>query len=309
MAQIDERERQRAANLWEAFARKIPPMAKSARLLHEPAVDLPSIGGLAEAKEEILTYACAATEPEVYGRWGTAPPSGILLIGPEASGKTLLAEALAVRTGTPFLRIDVPLLVLSTLHAGGNAGAIVVGWEELLRDLPRTTILFRELDLRQIQMIVSSRAAMPIGPVMDFVVELVDRAVAAEPMLVVGSASHPETISPVFLEPGRFERIVYVNPNVPDDVVAALAIHAAAAEKRAGRPLFEKVEWAEAVKRDERASIGDWVQLLHAILRRKARCDAADEKPGLVTTADLIDEVERFRRTATRLPVRTGTYL
>ena len=37
--------------------------------------------GSPRAKEEILTYACAATNPEVYGRWGTYPPSGLLLIG------------------------------------------------------------------------------------------------------------------------------------------------------------------------------------------------------------------------------------
>jgi SpoVK/Ycf46/Vps4 family AAA+-type ATPase len=309
MSPGNDREQQRAANLWDSFVRKVPAMGRAGRLLLTPEIDLPAIGGLAEAKEEILTYACAATEPQVYERWGTKPPTGLLLIGPEASGKTMLAEALAVRTHTPLLTVDVPHLVLATLHAGGNAAAVVAGWDQLVGELQRTTVHFRELDLRQIQEILSTRGGIPIGPVMDFLVELVDRAVADEPMLVVGSASHPETISPVFLEPGRFERVVHVNPIVPDDIVQALVIHAAAAEKRAGRTLFDQVNWAEAVKRDERAPIGEWIQILHAILRLKARREAADEEPGPVTTADLVAEVERFRRTATRLPVRTGTYL
>ena len=32
--------------------------------------------GSRDAKDEIQTYACAATDPEVYARWGTHPPSG-----------------------------------------------------------------------------------------------------------------------------------------------------------------------------------------------------------------------------------------
>ena len=58
------------------------------------------------AKEEILTYAYAQTSPEVYGRWGTFPPSAMLMIGRRGSGKSLLAEALAAQTETAFVRVD-----------------------------------------------------------------------------------------------------------------------------------------------------------------------------------------------------------
>jgi SpoVK/Ycf46/Vps4 family AAA+-type ATPase len=304
-----EAERKRAENLWTPFARKVPPIARASRLEAWPRIGFDSIGGLAEPKEEIQTYACAATSPEVYQRWGTIPPSGLLLIGPSESGKSLLAEALAVLTETPFLEVRVPRLVLQILHAGGQVGPLLEGWQETLAEMPRLTVLFKEVDFAQIQTLLQSRAAVPIGPVMDFFFELLDRTVALAPMLVVGTTSHPENISPALLEPRRFERVVHVSPIVPDDVVEALQIHAAGAERLAGRPLFDSVDWTDAVKRNPEASIGEWARLLRAILRGKARCDAADEQPGLVTTHDLIAEVERFKRTATRLPAKTGHYL
>ena len=74
-------ERERAHNLWVSFARKLDPVARATQLEPLPEFDLARIGGLEAPKEEIQTYACAATSPEVYARWGTYPPSGLLLIG------------------------------------------------------------------------------------------------------------------------------------------------------------------------------------------------------------------------------------
>ena len=85
---------ERAHNLWSSFARKHQPIARATEIDPDPQLALAEIGGLAAAKEEILTYACAATDPAVYGRWGTYPPSGLLLIGRRGVGKRLLARSL-----------------------------------------------------------------------------------------------------------------------------------------------------------------------------------------------------------------------
>ncbi len=50
------------------------------------------------------------------------------------------------------------------------------------------------------------------------------------------------------------------------------------------------------------------MQLMHAALRRKARCDASGEPVAPVSAADLIEEAERYRKASTRLP-HTGTYV
>jgi len=140
--------------------------------------------------------------------------------------------------------------------------------------------------------------------------EFVDRAIAGPNMLAVASTAHPDTLRPAFVAPGRFERIVEVIPSFPGDVVAALQIHARAAEKRAGRTLFEGVDWEQVVTKYRDATVGDWVRLLHGTLRHKARCEAALEPVGPVTTNDLLSEVERFQRVSGRLPrVGGGFYV
>ena len=154
------------------------------------------------------------------------------------------------------------------------------------------------------------RMDLPLGPIMDFLCELTDRAVAHENTLLVGSTSHPDTLRPAFALAGRFERVVELTPSYPDDIVAALRIHARAAEKRAGRTLFGEVDWLDVVNRFREPSTGDWVGLLHATLRRKARSECVALEPGQVSTADLLLEVEVLRRTLKRLRASAGgTYL
>lgn len=301
--------RERASNLWKSYARKFPPIDRATRLEPVPEHDFDDIGGLAAAKDELLTYACAATNPEVYGHWGTLPPTALLLIGRRGVGKHLLAGALAKRTGTAFLNVSVPRLVMEMLQGGGKAGELLAGWEQLLTEMPPITLFFDELEFSQVQDIGTQRTDLPIGPIMDFLLELMDRSVAADRSLVVGASAHPETLRPAFLAPGRFERVVEVNPVYPEDIVAALALHARAAEKRAERTLFESVDWEHVVSRYREPAPGDWVRILHAVLRRKARCEAAGEEVDMVRTEDFLVEVERVRHTDTRLLPPGGNYI
>ena len=99
-------ELERAQNLWSSFVRKHEPHARATQLWADAGFDIDQIGGLKVPKEEILTYAYAATSPTVYDNWGTHPPSGILLLGRRSSGKSLLARALASHTQTGFLQVE-----------------------------------------------------------------------------------------------------------------------------------------------------------------------------------------------------------
>lgn len=306
-----EIQQERATNLWNSASRKLPQLAKATALEAAPQVSGEQIGGLASAQEEVIAYACAATSPEKYEAWGTFPPTGLLLIGQSGCGKTLLAEALATRARTAFLRVHVPNLALEIVHRGGQVGELLEGWAQTLGEMPPTTVFFHELEFFQAEEIGGRRSDLPIGPIMDFLCELVDRTVAAKSTLLVGSTSHPDTLRPAFVQPGRFERVVEVTPSYPEDVVAALRIHARNAEKRAGRALFGAIDWTDVVSRFREPSVGDWVHLLHAVLRRKASAECDPIEVPLIETDDFLAEVEISRRTRKRLPrsAPSGTYL
>lgn len=305
---MEERDlrRERTQNLWLSLERKIPPLAKAATLEAAPETTFDRIGGLQAAKDELLTYACAATHPGVYARWGTFPPSGLLLLGQRGVGKTLLAAALASRTEMGFLRLAVPRLVTEFLHNASKIAEFMSLWPQALDDMPPLTVFFEELEFAQTEELGARRTDLPQGPIMDFLLELVDRTIAIPDTLVVASTSHPDTLRHAFVMPGRFERIVEVNPVFPDDIVSALEIHAADAEERAGHPLFDAVDWAEVVRQYREPAPGDWIRLMHATLRRKARCEAAGEAVKPATTQDLLDEVDRARRARKRLPANGG---
>lgn len=295
-------QRERTQNIWERAVQNIAPLERSSEMTAAPEVGTDRIGGLAVAQEEVLTYACAMTNPEVYAHWGTFPPAGLLLIGARGAGKKLLAEALATRAQTGFLRIRVPRLAIEIMHHGGKVGDLLDHWTTALAEIPPLTVFFEELEFSQAQELGARRLDLPVGPIMDFLLEFVDRAIRIENTLAVASTAHPDTLRPAFLMPGRFERVVEVSPIYPDDIVAALEIHARDAEKRAGRPLFADVEWNKVVRQLREAMTGDWLRLMHGVLRRKARCEAAAEEVAPVSTDDLMAEVERFRRASDRLP-------
>lgn len=299
----------RAANIWSSFQRNVDPLARGAAIVPAPSLEADDIGGLTSAKEEILTYAYAQTSPEVYGRWGTFPPTAMLMIGRGGSGKSLLAEFLAARTETAFIRVDVPRMVLDVIHGAPKIGELVQGWSAALDEMPPVTIFFDELDFTRAHEMGKRAAELPTGPIMDFLFELLDRSLAVEDCLVIASTSHPDTLAEAFLSPGRFERVVEVNPVFPDDIVSALEIHARRAEKLAKRELFCPVDWKGIVNNSREPSIGDWVRILHAVLRRKARLDAAGEEPELVTGEDFAREISRFRQASTRIRTDGGNYL
>ena len=303
-------QRERAYNVWQSFARKMEPIDRGTTFERDPQLELDQIGGLAGPKDEIATYACAATDPEVYSRWGTYPPSGLLLIGDRSVGKRLLARSLATLTDMSFLSVEVPRLVLEVIHRGGKVGELVAGWSQTLAEMPPLTVLFNELEFSQAAEIGARRPDLPVGPVMDFLLDVIDRTVAADQHLVVGATSHPDTLRHAFSAPGRFERIVEVNPIYPDDLIEAILIHVRDAEKRADHPLFESIDWNEVVGRTREPATGDWIRILHAVLRRKARCDASGEAVSPATTQDMLNEVERFTRTRNRLALPgAGNYV
>lgn len=68
-----------------------------------PDVRWEDVGGLAEAKQEVLdAIQLPLMHPDLFQ--GGLRRSGVLLYGPPGTGKTLLAKAVATECGVHFLR-------------------------------------------------------------------------------------------------------------------------------------------------------------------------------------------------------------
>ena len=302
---------ERAQNLWSSFLRNFDPVARCAQINPRSESRLRTDRRTRGTQGRDPHLRLRGHQSEVYGHWGTLPPNALLLIGQPSTGKSLLVEALATQTQTSLVRVDVPRMALDIIHAGGKAGELAMAWSGILEEMPPLTILFDELEFSQAQEIGARRADLPIGPIMDFLLEIVDRSIAAERHQVVGSTSHPDSLRPAFLIPSRFERIVEVIPVFPDDVIDALRIHVSAAEKRAQRPLFEDVDWEHGGRSESRR----FHRRLGALAaRRAAQGRRAAKRPreevSTITTRDLTEETARFKQAQKRIrPAKGGNYV
>ncbi|MHC4165252.1 MAG: hypothetical protein ACYSUM_24320, partial [Planctomycetota bacterium] len=69
-------------------------------------------------------------------------------------------------------------------------------------------------------------------------------------------------------------------------------------------------DWREVVGQYSEPSTADWIRIMHGVLRRKSRYEAAGEVVTPVTVQDLLDEVHRFQQARNRLPIpHGGTYV
>lgn len=72
----------------------------------KPDVTFDDVGGQEKAVETCKRFARQLRYPEVFALEGSEPPRGILLYGPQGTGKTLLAEAIANEADASFLHLE-----------------------------------------------------------------------------------------------------------------------------------------------------------------------------------------------------------
>ena len=66
------------------------------------------------------------------------------------------------------------------------------------------------------------------------------------------------------------------------------------------------MDWKRVVEQYREPSTGEWIHIMHSVLRRMARCEAANETTTPVSTDDLLEEVERHKRAKHRLAAPEG---
>ncbi|MDP2899457.1 MAG: AAA family ATPase, partial [Candidatus Bathyarchaeota archaeon] len=97
---------------FEDALREVHPSTLREVLVESPNVHWDDVGGLQEAKQELVE---AVEWPlkfrELFDHAAAKPPKGILLYGPAGTGKTLIAKAVATESGVNFISIKGPELL------------------------------------------------------------------------------------------------------------------------------------------------------------------------------------------------------
>ena len=182
-----------------------------ARLLTENKlkVTFKDVAGVEEAKQELVEIVDFLRDPKKFTRLGGRIPKGVLLVGSPATGKTLLARAVAGEANVPFFTISGSDFV--EMFVGVGASRVRDLFEQGKKSAP-CLIFIDEIDA------VGRHRGAGMGGGHDereqtlnqLLVEM-DGFESNEGVILIAATNRPDVLDPALLRPGRFDRRVVVN--------------------------------------------------------------------------------------------------
>jgi proteasome regulatory subunit len=274
----------------------------------KPETSFDQIGGLPDAKAVMRGFVTALTDPELYQKWGITPPKGVLIYGPPGTGKSMLARALATEAGAIFYHLK---LVNLTSKFGPNTGELLQEILSVAKEQGRSVVFLDEADALSLEHLLSGGQAREASA--RLVAALCEKLDGLEPFsrLVVVAATHrTDAVDPALVGPGRLDRLVEVT--LPDAAALQeiLELTRARAERAAGRRLFDELDYRSVLPPMGGMSGAEIAEVLRRALERKVEAAGQGGDAGLVTTQDLLQQIDAYRRIrAVVEKIRYGQYL
>jgi len=199
--------------------KEIQPSALREVLVQVPDIKWDDIGGLENAKQELIeAVEWPLKYPESFDKFGVTPPRGVLIYGPPGTGKTLLAKAVANESKANFIAVKGPELLSKWV------GESEKGVREVFRKARQTAptvIFFDEIDSIASARSGSSTDSGVTQRVVNQLLTEIDGLEELQDVAVIAATNRVDIMDPALLRPGRFDRHVKVDD--PDEA-ARLAI-------------------------------------------------------------------------------------
>jgi proteasome regulatory subunit len=273
-----------------------------------PNTTFAQIGGLREAKSIVRSFATALTDPELYRQWGITPPKGVLLYGPPGTGKSLLARALATETGSVFYHLKLMNL---TSKFGPNTGELLQEILAVAKEQGKGVVFLDEANALSLEhLLPPAQARESSARLVAALCEKLDDLEDVSRMIVVGSTSRTDSVDASLVAPGRLDRLVEVT--LPDgaDQQEILEMARKRAEANAGRQLFADIDYRSVLPPMGGMSGAELSEITRRALEQKVHAAGQGHDNGLVTTQDLLQQIDRYRRTREIVEkIRYGQYL
>ncbi len=228
--------------------KNIEPSAMREVLVEIPSVRWNDIGGLENAKQELMeAVEWPLKYPELFKEVGIKAPKGILLYGPPGTGKTLIAKAVANESKANFISVKGPELLSKWV---GESEKHVREMFRKARQVAPCVIFFDEIDSLAPRRggigdsHVTERVVSQLLTELDGLEELKD-------VVVIAATNRPDMVDPALLRPGRIERHIYIPPPDKDARKEIFRIHTR------DMPLAEDVSLDELAEKTEGYSGAD----------------------------------------------------
>jgi cell division protease FtsH len=190
----------------------------------EATVKFDDVAGLEGAKQEVMEIVEFLKNPQRFSKLGAKIPKGILLSGGPGLGKTLLAKAVAGEAGVPFFAVSASSFI--ELFSGLGSARIRSLFKSAKEQAP-CIVFIDELD-------AIGRARSANGgfggndereQTINQLLTEMDGFSDNNGVIVMSATNRPEILDPALVRPGRFDRLVALDPPTLKDREAILEIH------------------------------------------------------------------------------------
>jgi cell division protease FtsH len=172
-------------------------------------VTFADVAGVEEAKQELQEIIEFLADPDKFQNLGGKIPTGVLLMGPTGTGKTLLARAVAGEADVPFFSVSGSDFV--EMFVGVGASRVRDLFKQGRNNAP-CIVFVDEIDA------VGRQRGTGVGGGHDereqtlnqLLVEL-DGFENHDGVIVLAATNRPDVLDPALLRPGRFDRQVVVD--------------------------------------------------------------------------------------------------
>ena len=189
--------------------KEITPTAVREVFIESPNVPWENVGGLKQVVTDIReAIEWPLTQKDAFKRIGIKPPRGILLYGPPGCGKTLLAKAVATESEANFISVKGPEIL--SKWVGESEKAIREVFRKARLAAP-SIIFFDEIDSLIPVRGMSSDSNVTERVISQLLTEL-DGLEELKDIVVLAATNRPDIVDPAILRPGRFDRLIFVNP-------------------------------------------------------------------------------------------------
>lgn len=263
---------------------------RGVEIFEKPQVSFDDIGGQENAKKELQSLSFALKNPDLYKKWGTRPPKGILLYGPPGTGKTLMGKALAAEADARFLSISAS--DIGSKWYGDSEKIVKEIFEYASRGEKKTIVFLDEIDsVAPSRDNVHEATQRTLGVLLSSI----DGMQSADNVMIVASTNRLDAVDPALKRAGRFDKLVEVP--LPDEVgrKAIFNIHCKKACVIANRELFGDIDWDSLVRKTDKLSGSDISEIVRRVLEEKVRQDGIGNDPGSVVHEDFLQIIDAYK--------------
>ncbi|RYY53090.1 MAG: AAA family ATPase [Chitinophagaceae bacterium] len=257
--------------------------------MEKPNLRFSDVGGMDKVKDEIsIKIIQPMKNPELFKAFGKKSGGGILLYGPPGCGKTFVAKATAGEINAKF--INIGLHDILDMWVGNSEKNLHEIFEMARRNKP-CVLFFDEVDAMGASRNDLKQSALK-HVINQFLAELDGAESDNEGVLILAATNAPWSVDPAFRRPGRFDRIIFVQP--PDEAARLEILGSILKDKPTGEIDLKKIAASTA-----EYSGADLKAIVDITVEEKLRESMKAGAIQPITTKDLQKAVKVHRATTT----------